>query len=404
MVDAPATSLMRANELLSQFKLQQALNEAEHALASLEGDRLNIDFRAQAHEIAGKAAIGLGRYPLAEEHLRQAVLLYDELEASKQLLACQLALAESVIRQGQFQPARHLANAALQKAQQENWQQLIANSLICLGNIAWAEGDVATALNLLWQAIELFDSLAMPREASRARCSLGVVYSIAGDQKRAIEQLHLALEHFQQQHDYTLISRCLNNLAGIAFTEADYSRAREYLLQCVDLETEIGARGDMSPSWFNLGLIELSEPNTKLAKKYFHRAMQLAREAGDRGMEGSALFHLGIAALFENENAEAFNLAQLSASVFEGSSSQRAQALRLYMPVFLLAEGNIRGATAAWAKQESNCTRDRLELRTMTALLANLAVHYYEADAEITRGVRELAKKWHAQLRLACEG
>lgn len=398
MSEKPATRLERAQELFSQFKLQPALNEAEIALAALEDEQSDIASRARAHELAGKAAYGLGRYALAEEHLRQTTLLLDELGEQEQLLTCQLLLAETLFRQGQLGSARHLANISLEKARLENWQPLIAKSLICLGNLAWVEGDIPSARDLLAQAVELYDELAMPNEASRARCSLGVAYTIAGDTAHATLLLQSAMVHFQSERDYSQVARCLNNLAGICFTLADYSRAREYLLECVELETEIGARGDMSTTWFNLGLIELSEPNTKLAKKCFHRALQLAQEAGDRGMEGSALLHLGIVALFENEYAEAFNLAQLSAAAFEGSSSQHALASQLYMPVFSLARGNTQRGATEWAKLDPRKEFDQLERRTMAGLLTHLAVHYVESDPAVTMRVRELARQWCQQL------
>jgi tetratricopeptide (TPR) repeat protein len=403
MTEAPTTRIQRANESLSQFKLQQALNEAELTLAALEYSKSDITSRAQAHEIAGKAAYGLGRNPLAEEHLRQAILLFDELEAQEQLLSCQLFLAEVLFRQGQLRSARHLVNISLQQARKENWTPLIARSLTCLGNLAWVEGDTDTARDLLGQAIDLFDSLAMPSEASRTRCSLGAVYSICGDPQRASELSHLALSYFQQQHDYAQVARCLNNLAGVAFHQEDYARAREYLLQCVELEAEIGARGDMSPTWFNLGLIELSEANTKLAKKCFYRALQLAQESGDRGIEGSALLHLGIVALFENESAEASNFAQLAVAAFEGSSSQHAQISRLYMPVFLLASGNPEQGAAEWAKLSAQSEQNQLEHKIMAALLDRLSSGYSEADQAVTRRIRELALEWRAQLLHAGE-
>lgn len=403
MADPLTRRLEIARELLSQFKLQQALSETELALASLENDSQDIASRAQAHELAGRAASGLGRYPLAEEHLRQAILLLDELEASESLLACQLLLAEMIFRQGQLRAARHLANTSLQKAQQEGWEPLIARSLICLGNLAWVEGEIITARDLLVQAVELFDKLQMPNEASRARCSLGVAYTIAGDNEKASELLLTALAHFQQERDYAQISRCLNNLAGIFVSQADYSRAREYLLECVELETEIGARGDMANSWFNLGLIELSEAKTKVARKCLYRALQLAQEAGDRGMEGSALLHLGINAIFENESTEAFNLAQLAASAFEGSTSQHAQTSQHYMPLFSLASGDAERGEAEWSKLDPKRSFDHLERRTMAALLIHLSTSYSEPDQAVTSRIRGVAHDWAVQLLKADE-
>lgn len=399
MSDPAADNLARAELLLRSFQMPQALEEAELALAALESAPQNITARAAAHRIAGEAATALGRFALAEEHLEHASLLLDELGAQADLLACQLELTEAVFRQGNLRSARHLAMLAHDKARLEGWQPLYARSLVCLGNLAWAEGRIAEARQLLAEATALYDKLELQADASRARSSLGVACAIAGENERASELLKQALAQFQVDLDYVNIARCLNNLAGLAFEASDYPRAREYLLQCVELESELGARGDMSTSWFNLALIELGEGNIRLAKKYLHRSLQLAREAGNRNSTGAALLHLAIVAMLENENADAQNLAQLAEAAFSGSSSQHARSTQYYMPLFHLTGGNVARAREAWAALPRDHALDKLELRMLAVLLAHLAANYSDEDAEIQAQVRKCAADWAVSLR-----
>ncbi len=398
MPDASANHLDRAAQLLRAFQMPQALAEAELELAALEATPENTAARALAHRLAGQAATALGRFGVAEEHLEHASLLLDELGAQEELLTCQLELAEAVFRQGNLRSARHIATIARDRANLEGRQTLYARSLMCLGNLAWAEGMLDEAHAVLDEATALYDGLNMPSEAGRARCALGVAYAIGGDNERATQLLKQALSQFQLDQDYVHIARCLNNLAGIAFDEMDFSRAREYLLQSVELETEISARGDMSTTWFNLALIELGDWNCKLAKKYLHRSLQLAQEAGNRNGAGAALLHLGIVALLENENSDAQNLASLAEAAFSGSSSQHARSTQYYMPLFYLTGGNLVRAQQAWDALPGNPALNKLESRMLAILLAHLSANYCDEDAAVQAQVRTRAAAWAASL------
>jgi tetratricopeptide (TPR) repeat protein len=392
-----ASRLEHSAALLAARQLRLALHEAELALAALEVDT-DARLSADAHEIAGSAALGLGRYPVAEEHLRQAAMLLHDQGEEQRALSSQLRLAEALFRQGNLLSARHLAQLALDKSRAENWLELTARSLMCLGNLAWAEGIVQDAHDLLSEATQVYDGLQLASEAARARCALAVAYAMAGETEIATSLLQQALLQFQHDRDYMQIARCLNNLAGIHFQNQDYSRAREYLLQCVDLEAEQGARSDMASAWFNLSLIELGEKNIKLARKYLHRTLQLAHETGDRNREGAALLHLGIVALLEDEAAEAQNFIDLAASAFQGSPSQHARTFRIYQAVFHLAAGRIEKAVQTWNLPTGGRGIVEIEKRTLAALLAHLANTYKDEDTALLEKVRQHARSWVEEL------
>ena len=227
--------LEQARQLLAQFKYAAALSEAEIALAELESDPQAVVEHAEAHSLAGEAAQELSRFPLAEEHLRHAVQYFDQVGDERQVLSSQLGIAECKMRQGNLPTARHTATKALLAATAERWPELSARALVCLGNVAWLEGEYAAGMDYLSSAQELFEQQNLQAEANRTKTSRAIIVALSGDTPKAAELFTEALDYFQQVGHFPLVIRTLNNLAGIAYHAGDYNRAREYLLQCVDM-------------------------------------------------------------------------------------------------------------------------------------------------------------------------
>lgn len=359
--------LDQARELLSRYEFPQAMTQLKAVLAALAGMAGETELKACAHELAGEAAHRMGEFPLAEEHLQQANILFDELGDGKRLLRSQLFLAECVLRQGNLGAASHLVSDAEARASAAELPGEQARCKVLQGSIAWYQSRLPQAVAFTEEAIAEFYRLGMMDELNWAKSSLAVCYAVVGDDQPAARLFTEALDYFQEAGNVTQMARCLNNLGGIAFANEDYARSREYLLQCVGLESMMHARGDMAPTWLNLGLIETREGNYKLARKYLNRSFQLAVEVGDRESEGVALINLGIVALLESNLDEAINYSRLSSACFEGSVSSNADRCQNYLPVFHLAHGRPDAAKAAWDAKPQ--LEDPIEMRSLAMLL-----------------------------------
>jgi tetratricopeptide (TPR) repeat protein len=397
----PATiHLAQASAALNRYRYPQALHAAQIALAELEQAEADPALQAEAHELAGAAAINCGEYLLAEEHIRKAANLLFELGEQQRLLACQCALAECANRQGDLRGARHQALEALAVAKAQGWPELAARAANCLGNIGWQEGKLDEAEEYLCSAIVIHEQNHSPHQASSARSSLGVVYALQNRDAEATELLRTAMQEFQDAGDLARMVRCLNNLAGLAFQHGDANRAREYLLQCVELEQDIQDRGDLVQSWYNLGVIEMHEQQLPVARKYFHRAMHLAQEVGDRATEGSALVQLGIASLLDSDPVSAMNYILLSDSLFAGSSSTSAQVVQFYKPVFFLANGHYEFAQRLWQSRPAGIEANVIQ--AVGSLLRFMLSSKFICDVNHDIQFRSLCEKWFNELEPPC--
>ena len=397
MDDSAAGQLARAREALARFRYAQALHAAQIALGELEQDNENaLSQQAEAHELAGDAALNLREFLTADEHLRTAVDLLDELGEQRRLLACLCALAECASRQGDLRKAKHLAEDVLLRAQQAGWSNLEARALTCLGNIYWQEGSLEAAVDCLNRSIDMFHQLNLPQRSSRSLASLGVVQAVQGNLQAAMETLHKALREFQQQGDLSRVVGCLNNLAGLAYQLGDTNRAREYLLQCVELENDLQDRGDLVLSWHNLGLIELQDGRRQLARKYFHRSFHLAQEVGDRNTEGASLVQLGLVSLLDNEVDEALNYARLSEPLLAGSTSTTAHSLQLHLPLFYLAAGHIEKASELWPHALDSARS--AELGSAIQVLGFMLSDAFAPEEALPGEFSTIASRWLDQL------
>lgn len=347
MDENPDTRLARAAAELSRYRYQQALAHAQEVLGELEMSEHNLDSVARAHELAGQAALGMGDTAVASEHLGRAVELLSELGESERMLACQLGQAECSMRRADLAQARHICKQVRAQAEHDGLEKLAARAELSLGSIKWMQGDAKAALLHIASAESRLRKLGEQALLHRAYCSEAVARLMLGEEQAAQQLQTDALMYFRQVNNVTLVARCLNNLAGIAYAQRDWSRAREYLLQCVSIETEVQDRGDLALTWYNLALVEVREANIKLARKYFYRAFQLAQDCGDRDAEAAALIQLGVVSLLESDTKEALNYAILSEARAEGSSSALADIVQSHIPVILLANNQVEAAGGA---------------------------------------------------------
>jgi len=396
MDNTPDTRLQHAAFELSRYRYQQALALAQEVLGELETGVQSRASVARAHELAGQAALGMGDTALASEHLSHAIEMLSELGESARMMACQLGQAECSMRRSDLAKARHICKHVRTQAEHDGLEKLAAHAELTLGSIKWMQGDAEAALLHLASAASRLRELGEQALLYRAYSSEAAARVMLGEDLAAQKLLGEALYYFRTVNDATLIARCLNNLAGIAYAQHDWSRAREYLLQCVSIETEVQDRGDLALAWYNLALVELREANTKLARKYFNRAFQLAQECGDRDSEAAALIQLGVVCLLESDAEEALNYASLSETRAEGSSSAMAATVQSYISLILLANNQVEAAAQRWSTRTSFEPASTLE--TLGELLRFLTSTDFSPRSSLTPEARAMAIAWQSEL------
>jgi tetratricopeptide (TPR) repeat protein len=388
--------LNNATQALATGQHGSALHEAEIALAELEQASCNIETRVKAYELSCQAAMGLANYTVAAEYAQHALELLTSMDEPKRMHACRMELAVCSLHQGDLRQAQYLVVEILSKAQQHSWHDLEARCQLYLGTLAWQEGRVDQAVELLEQTLPLLEQQDLAYYAAQASASLGVALTLAERESEAEACFKTALDYHQQHRDDTQAIRCLNNLAGLAFRRQDWNRAREYLLDCVKFMSESGNKIDLATAWQNLGLVEMHQGDWQLANKYLHRALQLAQEVENRRVEADAFLKLAILSLAKGDPVGAANFGALARNRFEGLTGGAATTLYWFLALIELANGRDESASRLWAAR-APWPGDQ-DLGFVKELLQRILADQYVNAVELPRSPQDLGHKWLGEL------
>lgn len=396
MGSAIENRLSSATKALDDGQYSNALHEAEIALAELEQVTNGIETLAKAYELACRATMGLGNYTIAAEYAHHALELLAEMDETRRMHASRLELAVCSLHQGDLRQAQYLVADVLSEAQQHDWHDLEARCQLYLGTLAWQEGTIDQAIEILEQALPLLEQQGLAYYAAQACASLGVAFAMAKREDEAEARFKTALDYHQQHRDDTQVVRCLNNLAGLAFKRHDWHRARDYLLDCVKFMAESGNKTDLATAWQNLGLVEMHQGDWQLANKYLNRALQLAQEVENRRVEADALLKLAILFLTKGDPVGAANYGSLSRNRFEGLTGAAATTLNWFLALIELANGRDKSALQLWAGR-APWPSDQ-DLGFFQGLLQHILTDQYVNAVELPRSSQKLGHQWLGEL------
>lgn len=143
---------------------------------------------------AGKIELNLGNmhmqrdsYAAAEAWFRSAQTRFTDLHSTEHIVMAQIALADALTWQRQFEQAALLYDAAIASAQQAGLTALEATSALNLGILEHLRSRHDHALRWLESARRLFASIDVPYQAALARERLADVYLDLGMAADALE-------------------------------------------------------------------------------------------------------------------------------------------------------------------------------------------------------------------------
>ncbi len=150
-----------------------------------------------------------------------------------------------------------------------------------------------------WCEDALGREAAIERTAEKAKAlnGAGVLATNQGDYSAARAYYEQSLEVRREVGDRLGIAASLNNLGIMAREQGDYAAARTHLEQSLEIQREIGARQDISRSLGNLGNVASDLGDYAAARAYFEQSLKIFREIGDRQSISNSLWGLGNVAL-----------------------------------------------------------------------------------------------------------
>lgn len=188
---APLTSTLESYLHMSG-RIEEWVTVRESALRTTRslGD---LAGQARAHLGLGRAHSKLGRFDLAEVHLREALHIHRALGNAAALAYTHLALSHTLERSGRISEALEHAHSALDQFVAESHRPGTARALNAAGWCHALLGDHSRALPLCEQALQLYQELRIMLGEANTWDSLGYIHHQLGDANRAIHCYEQAL-------------------------------------------------------------------------------------------------------------------------------------------------------------------------------------------------------------------
>ncbi|MCT6698060.1 diguanylate cyclase [Rheinheimera sp. 4Y26] len=235
-----------------QLQLQQARQQGDLALADAlatqyltaaeqQADLLQM---GQAYHELGNNAMARNDYPLAKQHLEQAVSL----------------LTQNNEQNGDAKP--------------------LAAALRRLGMVYRYQSDYSTALDYVYRAMQIYQLLQDQAEIANSYGSVGTILEKMGQYEAALQAHQQELEYYARQGKSSDMASVLFNLANLNHKLGDPAKALQYYLQVMQLDLASGDKRNIAYSHNKLAFLYTDLGQLDKAGEHIRQALQLFAEIG----------------------------------------------------------------------------------------------------------------------------
>jgi predicted ATPase len=207
--------------------------------------------------------------------------------------------------QGDYATARTLHEECLALRRETDDRLGVATSLGNLGIVARAQGDTTAARALYGESLSLRRRLGDARGVAAALNSLAGIALDEGDDAGASDLYEEGLLILRELGDMRGEAFVLGNLGTLRLHQGDVAAARSLYENSLSLRRELGDRRGIATVLNNLGVIALEQADLTTARSLYQESLALRRELGDRDGIATSLANLGWIALEQGDPAEA---------------------------------------------------------------------------------------------------
>jgi serine/threonine protein kinase/lipopolysaccharide biosynthesis regulator YciM len=237
----------------------------------------------------------VGKVAEARVHLEQAREIAKVVTNTYQQIKILFQLSSVAIKEGQTDQAQQYAREAVQLAQTNQMESLIARGNIEIGNVFLGRGNYNDAERYFQQALEAAQRYAGRQNEARARLSLGSVYIQRGETDRGLGFVEQALTFYQAGGYRTETSQALL-LRGRAYKQkGDYKSALQSFQDQLKLAEQTGDQSQIAFSHGSIGSVLFAQEQYAEARQHFEEGLSRYNSLGNQLYEGYALMNLGAA-------------------------------------------------------------------------------------------------------------
>ncbi|MGI5145100.1 ATP-binding protein [Plantactinospora sp. CA-294935] len=282
------------------------IRTSHEALAWMDAERANL-FAClpvlfaghQAHRIIALAAAS-ATYLRNSGPWDHAISLHEAAAAAAQKAGDRLARAGSLRElgtmhrmTGSYPSAIEALYQAMNLYRQLSHRQGIADTLTQLASVCRRTGDHSAATQNLEQALALYEDLDDLQGQANALNEFGVVHHQAYDHLAGAQALQRALAIYRVLGDLQGQADALNQLGGARQVVSDYRPAIEAHEQALTMYRELGDRHGQARALNYLGVALYETGDYPAAERTLNEALTIHRRLGYRLGQANALNYLG---------------------------------------------------------------------------------------------------------------
>jgi tetratricopeptide (TPR) repeat protein/serine phosphatase RsbU (regulator of sigma subunit) len=163
-----------------------------------------------------------------------------------------------------------------------NYPKGIATAYIDHGNAYLQSGDNTKALDYYHRALDVYKSITDKKGIVTVMNNLGAIYGQESNFSKAFEYFSDALQTAKETGNKEGESISTNDIGIIYAEQGDYPKALEYFLRGLELDREMGDKLNTARAAGNIGIIYADEGDLKKALEYYIEAEKLNEELGDK--------------------------------------------------------------------------------------------------------------------------
>ncbi len=289
--------------LISNREAQKADLSNLQKLADL---RQNPQFQAEVNLRYASYNEAMSDFPASVIASRQAVRWAEKAKNPNLKVEALLAWSLGLIRQGNFEKAKSLAQDASTISQEENLALNKATALAYVGLAEYYLQNIQDAQQALEESLLLAQSYGDLQRQSTCLTNLVGIYHALGDYSKAQEYceeaLAISVTIGHRAHEATI----LNNLGGMHHALGNLELAQIHMTRALELAQATNNKLGESLAATNLSLVLCDLKDPQNARLYAEHAHRIDRSIGDKEGEGYSLTALALAYEGENSWASAY--------------------------------------------------------------------------------------------------
>lgn len=304
------------------------------------------------------------------------------------------------------------AGKGLALAQKIGWRKGEGLAYKSLGSCYQREGNFPQALDALFKALNIFESIADKTDVGKVYNNIGLLYKNQKNYPKSLAYYNKSIRIAEEQHNKEGLEIGLGNIAVVYLQQGKFPEGLEYQKRSLAIAEEINDEIGISMQTGNIGDTYSAMRQYNEALAYEFKALRMCRAIGDKTAEALNLGNIGLTYFTIAKDSaslkpdslvlptRAANLSRGIAYLKEGIAlCQRVrvidgvQAFSANLSEALAMQGDFKGALAAY--QQSVQAKDSLFNTANNEKLASLetkrALELKDKDIQIAK--LEVAKK-----------